>query len=85
MIEGVRSPMRRRSTRCRRRGPVFADAGNVWETTSQISLSDLQYGLGFGLRVRLPFVALRLDLGFPTPKREWDKTFRLHFGIGQAF
>jgi outer membrane translocation and assembly module TamA len=28
---------------------------------------------------------LRLDLGFPLNKREGDKSFRLHFSLGQAF
>lgn len=66
-------------------GAVFVDAGNVWEHPSDASLSDLQLGLGGGLRLQLPFLTLRLDLAFPTPRRPEDPRYRFHFGIGQAF
>ena len=66
-------------------GAVFVDAGQVREKASELSLSGLQYGLGLGLRLQTPVVVLRLDLGFPTPRRPGDAAYRLHFGIGQAF
>jgi outer membrane protein assembly complex protein YaeT len=72
---------------------VFLDGGNVWSKFSEVSLSDLRYASGAGLRYQTPVGPIRFDLGYqlnPIPgllvngepqKRRW----RIHFSIGQAF
>lgn len=61
-------------------GVVFTDAGNVWEERDQISLSDLNYGYGLGVRMNTPVGQLRLDYGW-----DEDQDGQLHFSIGNTF
>ena len=48
-------------------------------------LDALAVGVGFGLRIKTPLAPLRLDLGFPIPRRPGDPLLRWHFSIGQMF
>ena len=66
-------------------GVVFADAGNTFVRSSGMSLDDLALGMGVGLRIRTPLAPLRIDLGFPVPRRPGDALARWHFSIGQMF
>lgn len=81
-------------------GALFAEAGNIWLlNNSRNLLSGLAGDWGFGLRVNLDFILLRLDLGFKThdPSRaegmrwlgpaEWFRRdgFSFHFGVGYPF
>ena len=61
-------------------GVVFTDAGNVWEERDQITIDNLSYGYGLGMRMNTPVGQLRLDYG-------WDENAdgRLHFSIGNTF
>ncbi|PUU95546.1 outer membrane protein assembly factor [Halanaerobium sp.] len=61
-------------------GVIFTDAGNVWEERDSISLSDLNYGYGLGVRMNTPVGQLRLDYG-------WDEEQdgQLYFSIGNTF
>ena len=61
-------------------GVVFTDAGNVWEGRDSISLNDLKYGYGLGMRMNTPVGQLRLDYGW-----DEDQDGRLHFSIGNTF
>lgn len=61
-------------------GVVFTDAGNVWENRDSISLSDLNYGYGLGMRMNTPVGQLRLDYGW-----DEDQDGQLHFSIGNTF
>jgi outer membrane protein assembly complex protein YaeT len=82
-------------------GVLFADAGNVWATdggpvaTDQqsVSLKDLRYDVGAGLRYQTPIGPIRFDLGYQLNEipgllvdgKEQQRPWRLHFSIGQAF
>lgn len=66
-------------------GVVFLDAGNVFPSIKDFSLSDLREAAGFGLRVHVRSILVRLDLGFPLDRREGDDPSRVFFSIGQAF
>jgi len=72
---------------------AFLDAGNVWQTRSDMDLTDLRVNIGPGLRYATPIGVVRADLGYQlTPidglviagepqRRRW----RIHFSIGHAF
>ncbi|SIQ46489.1 BamA/OMP85 family outer membrane protein [Halanaerobium kushneri] len=61
-------------------GVIFTDAGNVWEDRDSISLNDLYYGYGLGVRMNTPVGQLRLDYGW-----DEDQDGQLHFSIGNTF
>ena len=61
-------------------GVIFTDAGNVWEDRSNITLDDLNYGYGLGMRMNTPVGQLRLDYGWNE-----DSEGQLHFSIGNTF
>lgn len=63
------------------KGVVFVDAGNVFLSNRDISVSGLEVGYGAGLRLSTPFSLLRVDLGIPAK----GGTRRWYFGIGQVF
>jgi outer membrane protein insertion porin family len=67
------------------RGVGFLDAGNVYPAVRDISLADLQVGIGAGARIDTPFGLIRLDLGVPANPRSIDRRWRFHFGFGHAF
>lgn len=66
-------------------GAVFVDAGNVITTFEAAGVQDMRYGVGLGLRYKLPIGPLRLDYGInPNPKN--DEAFgAFHFSFGFAF
>jgi outer membrane protein assembly complex protein YaeT len=66
-------------------GVGFVDIGNVYAKVSDFSLADVRKSAGFGLRLRTPWVLLRLDYGFKLDRRPGETTGRLFFSIGQAF
>jgi len=62
----------------------FVDVGTV-SLNEVPDLSDLQTGVGVGLRYLTPFGPLRVDAAVPLDKEEGDPDFGLYAGIGQAF
>ena len=90
-------------------GALFTDIGNVWTLKatdeakdSQFRLDDFQNSMasdiGFGIRMDLNFLILRLDLGMKTydPSKgenayydvsEWlsKDSYAIHFGVGYPF
>lgn len=67
------------------RGVGFLDAGNVFPTIHDFSLTTLRAGMGVGLRVQTPVALLRVDLGTPLWPREGETRLRWFFSIGQSF
>jgi outer membrane protein insertion porin family len=63
----------------------FVDAGNVWPTASQISLKQLRFTTGLGLRYKTPVGPIRLDYGIKLSRLAGESKGVLHFSIGQAF
>src|SRR5512133_263878 len=63
----------------------FVDVGNVFPRVADFRFSELRSAAGFGLRIRNPFVVLRLDYGFKLDRRPGEKMGAFFFSIGQAF
>ena len=63
----------------------FVDAGNVFPKWRDFDLSGLRSSAGAGLRLRTPYLLLRLDYGFVLDRRTGERAGRLFFGIGQSF
>jgi outer membrane protein insertion porin family len=65
---------------------AFADAGSIGEDMSAFfSVDDLRYGVGLGLRYRLPVGPLRVDYGVNPDRREGESFGALHVTFGFAF
>lgn len=67
-------------------GAVFVDAGNAWSDPDQMSLGDLKYTPGVGVRYRTPVGPVRLDVARRTSKDEdFLPKWVFHISIGSAF
>ncbi len=66
-------------------GVGFLDLGNVYRKISDFDPFDVRASAGLGLRLRTPFVLLRLDYGFKLDRRQGESRGKLFFSIGQAF
>ena len=64
---------------------AFTDAGNVYRLASDITLSDLRYTAGVGVRYRSALGPLRADWGFKLDRRGGESASHLHLTIGHAF
>lgn len=68
------------------RAYTFADAGGVWETTSDFDFGDMRYSVGVGLGFNIPRIGpIRLDYGFPLNPDEDQGSGRLHLQGGFRF
>ena len=71
-------------------GVVFLDGGDVTEKPSQLSLSALDYAVGFGLRLHTLIGPARFDFGYrlnhtgPTDP-EPSSRYAFHLSLGEAF
>ena len=66
-------------------GVGFVDIGNVYDSASDFRPWDVRKSAGVGIRVRTPFVLLRLDYGLKLDRRTGESAGRFFFSIGQAF
>jgi len=64
---------------------AFADAGNVYRLASDMTVSDLRYTAGAGLRYRSALGPLRLDWGFKLDRQPGESASHVHVTIGHAF
>lgn len=65
-------------------GAVFGDVGNVF-AEPVIRFDDLRYGAGFGVRYLSPVGPLRIDVGFPLDRREYEDSLVYFISLGYAF
>jgi outer membrane protein insertion porin family len=66
-------------------GAAFAETGNVYPLVSDLTLGDLRYTAGLGLRYKSALGPLRFDWGYKLDRRPGEKPYHLHFTIGHAF
>jgi outer membrane protein insertion porin family len=64
---------------------LFSDIGNVYPLARDVTLDDLRYAAGLGLRYRSAFGPIRVDWGYKLNRRPGESASRLHFAIGHAF
>lgn len=64
---------------------AFLDLGNVYPLVSDMTLNDLRYSAGLGLRYRTPLGPLRLDWGVKLNPRPGESGYRFHLTIGNAY
>ena len=66
---------------------LFLDSGNVWEESSDWNLSELNVGVGLGVRLFLPIGAVQLDYGWPVVRDQdhLGSSGRFHFNLGYNF
>ncbi len=70
----------------RLRGVAFVDAGNVWEDPGEISLADLDYTPGAGVRYVTPIGPFRFDVARRTSDAEsFLPRWVFHISIGDAY
>ena len=63
----------------------FLDAGNVYRRWDDLSLTGARFSAGLGVRIRTPYIMLRIDYGIKLNRRPGESFGRLFGGIGQAF
>src|SRR6266571_2415755 len=66
-------------------GAFFVDAGNLLPEASQPGLSDMRYGVGVGLRYKLPIGPMRADYGYNPDRHPGEDFGAFHFSFGFAF
>jgi outer membrane protein insertion porin family len=72
-------------------GAVFFDAGNLLPNSTDpfesvtAGFEDMRYGVGVGLRYKLPIGPVRLDYGYNPDKRADEDVGAFHFSFGFAF
>jgi outer membrane protein insertion porin family len=64
---------------------VFTDMGNVYPLVHEMSLGDILYSAGVGLRYKSAFGPLRVDYGYKLNKRPSDSPGHFHITVGYAF
>ena len=66
---------------------VFVDSGNVWKKSFDWELSELNVGVGLGVRLFLPIGAVQLDYGWPVVREQdhLNRSGRFHFNLGYNF
>src|SRR2546423_3426395 len=72
-------------------GAVFFDAGNLLPNSTDpfqtvtAGFDDMRYGVGVGLRYKLPIGPVRLDYGYNPDRRADEDVGAFHFSFGFAF
>jgi outer membrane protein insertion porin family len=66
-------------------GAVFVDAGNLLPDADNPGFDDMRYGIGVGLRYKLPIGPIRLDYGVNPDPHEHEDVGAFHFSFGFAF
>jgi len=64
---------------------TFVDSGNVWQKAEQVTLGDLKYTTGLGLRYNTPVGPLSIDYGYKLNRATGESKGEVHFSVGQSF
>ncbi|NDC36916.1 MAG: outer membrane protein assembly factor [Proteobacteria bacterium] len=64
---------------------IFLDSGSVFLRDQGISLGDLRYSTGAGVRYLSPIGPIGVEVGCPIDRRSGESAYRIHFTIGNNF
>jgi outer membrane protein insertion porin family len=64
---------------------AFSDVGNVYPLVSDLSLHDLRYAAGLGLRYKSSIGPIRVDYGYKLNRRPGESSHQWHVTVGHAF
>jgi len=64
---------------------LFADAGGLWNSFTEVNFNTAGFGTGIGLRYHTVFGPIRLDYGFAPTWRNSLKRGKIYIGIGHVF
>jgi len=64
---------------------AFSDVGNVYGLASDLTLNDLRYTAGLGIRYKSSIGPLRVDWGRKLDRRAGESAYRVHVTVGHAF
>ncbi|WP_297211786.1 MULTISPECIES: outer membrane protein assembly factor BamA [Thermodesulfovibrio] len=63
----------------------FLDFGNLWQKIDNMSITNLKYTTGLGLRYKTPVGPFRIDYGYKLNREKGESRGEIHFSIGHAF
>lgn len=66
-------------------GTLLGDLGQTWLTGRDVTVGDMQVGVGAGVRMGSPFGPVRFDVAAPAAKALAWKRVQVYVAIGQAF
>jgi outer membrane protein insertion porin family len=66
-------------------GVIFYDTGNVYESYSDMQLSDLRESTGLGIRWYSPMGPIRIEYGHVLDPKPGESDGRWEFTMGTAF
>lgn len=64
---------------------LLLDGGNVWAEGGDVSLGEMRWGVGLGLRYGTPAGPLRLEYGLKLDREEGESRGELHLSFGVPF
>jgi outer membrane protein insertion porin family len=64
---------------------MFLDSGSVFLRNQGVSLGDLRYSTGAGVRYLSPIGPIGIEVGCPIDKQSGESAYRIHFTIGNNF
>ena len=64
---------------------LFSDSGNVYPLVSDMTLYDIRYVAGLGLRYKSALGPVRVDWGYKLNRRPNESAGHIHVTIGHAF
>lgn len=66
-------------------GALFVDGGNVWSAWRRMTVADLRWGAGLGVRVTTPIGPVRLEYGWKLDRQVGESAGELFFAFGNPF
>lgn len=66
-------------------GALFVDSGNVWQSLSDMDITDLKKTTGLGILYRTPVGPLRLDYAVKLDRKSGESDSEWHFTLGYSF
>jgi outer membrane translocation and assembly module TamA len=66
-------------------GVIFFDAGNAWESHTDVSLNSIRTSTGTGLRLVTPVGPIRLDYAWILGRKQGEPNGKFYISVGRVF